>query len=251
VVAYFGWFRDSSLVAVTHVKVEGVTSSDRGRIVAALTRAARGMTTLDVQTDRLQAAVSNLPTVSSVSADPSFPHGLVIHVTERPPALVADEGSRRVPVAGDGTVLPGIQVKGHLPLVRVSSLPASGSLAGPALAEALVIGAAPPPLRPLIEGAGISKSYGVAITMRGGIQLRFGTAAKRQAKWSAGAAVLADPRLTQVTYVDLRVPSRPAAGGTQSPSPATAPVTASPAATTPASPPSPPLAASPPTSAAP
>ena len=53
--AYFGWFRDSSLVAVRDVKVEGVSSADRERIVAELTDAARGMTTLHVQTDQLAA----------------------------------------------------------------------------------------------------------------------------------------------------------------------------------------------------
>ena len=94
--AYFGWFRDSSLVAVRDVKVEGVSSADRERIVAALTDAARGMTTLHVQTDRLQSAVREFPTVASVSADPSFPHGLTIHVIERQPALIARAGDRQV-----------------------------------------------------------------------------------------------------------------------------------------------------------
>ena len=72
---YFGWFRDSSLVAVRDVKVEGVSSADHDRIVAALTDSARGMTTLHVQTDRLESAVRQFPTVASVSADTSFPHG--------------------------------------------------------------------------------------------------------------------------------------------------------------------------------
>src|SRR5204862_3790292 len=52
-IAYFGWFRDSSLVAVRDVKVDGVTGSDRARIVGALTDAAKGMTTLHVQAGRL------------------------------------------------------------------------------------------------------------------------------------------------------------------------------------------------------
>ena len=51
-VAYFGWLRDSSLVAVRDVEVEGVSRADHGRIAAALTDAARGMTTLHVQTDQ-------------------------------------------------------------------------------------------------------------------------------------------------------------------------------------------------------
>jgi len=231
-IAYFAWFRDSSLVAVRDVNVEGVQSSDRARVVTALTHAAQGMTTLHVQADRLQGAVRDLPTVASVSADPSFPHGLTIHVTERRPALVVIDGDRRVPVAADGSLLSGAQVDGQLPQLRVDSVPRSGRLSGEALAEALTVGATPAPLRPLIDGATVLSQYGVVVTMKGGIQLRFGGAANRKAKWGAAAAVLADPELTALTYVDVRVPQRPAVGGTSTPTPASTPVTPSETAVT-------------------
>jgi cell division protein FtsQ len=227
-IAYFAWFRDSSLVAVESVKVNGVQSSDRARIVTALTRAAHGMTTLHVQTDRLRSAVSDMPTVASVSADPSFPHGLTIRVTEHRPALVAVAGDRKVPVAADGSVLSGAKAAGPLPELRVDSLPEAGRLSGEALAEALTIGAAPAPLRPLIDGVAITSQYGVVVTVRGGIQLRFGSGGNRAAKWAAAAAVLADSGLTTpLTYIDLRVPQRPAVGGTSTPTPEAAPVTPS------------------------
>ena len=96
-IAYFAWFRDSSLVAVHDVKVEGVSSSDKSMIVKDLTHAARQMTTLHVQTDRLLGSVKGAPSVESVTADPSFPHGLTIHVTERPPVLVAVKGDQPGP----------------------------------------------------------------------------------------------------------------------------------------------------------
>jgi cell division protein FtsQ len=231
-IAYFAWFRDSSLVAVENVKVEGVQSSDRGKIVGALTQAAKQMTTLHVQTDRLESAVSDLPTVASVSADASFPHGLTIHVTERDPVLVATNGDQSVPVAADGYVLPGIKAPGSLPNLQVDSLPGSGKLSGTALAEALTIGAAPPELRPLIDNTTVTRDYGVLVTMRGGIQLRFGTGGNRAGKWAAAAAVLADPALNSLTYVDVRVPQRPAVGGSSDPTPPTTPVTASTTPTT-------------------
>jgi cell division protein FtsQ len=226
-IAYFAWFRDSSLVAVEQVKVEGVESKDRAQIVAALTREARGMTTLHVDTDRLRSAVSDLPTVATVSADSSFPHGLTIEVTERRPALVAIDGDRKVPVAADGSLLTGAKADGPLPELPVDSLPDTGRLGGEALAEALTIGAAPAPLRPLIDGVAASSQYGVAVTMQGGIELRFGSVGNREAKWGAAAAVLADPELTTLTYVDLRVPERPAVGGTSNPTPEATPVTPS------------------------
>jgi cell division protein FtsQ len=219
--AYYGWFRDSSLVAVRDVKVEGVGSLDRSRIVGALTDAARGMTTLHVQSDRLEEAVRSFPTVASVSAEPSFPSGLTIRVTEHRPALVATDGNRTVPVAANGALLPGLKVTANgLPELRVGTLPGAGRLSGEPLAEALAIGAAPAPLRSLIEGAALSGDYGVVLTMRGGIELRFGTDGDPRPKWQAVAAILADRSLTSVTYVDVRVPSRPAVGGTPDPSPA-------------------------------
>jgi cell division protein FtsQ len=226
-IAYFAWFRDSSLVAVRDVKVEGVTSSDRGQIVGALTHAAQGMTTLNVQTDRLESAVRGLPTVASLSADASFPHGLTIHVTERHPVLVASDGDRNVAVAADGSLLPGVKVAGRVPELSVNPLGDSGRLSGEPLAEALVIGTAPAPLRPLIDRATVSTDYGVVVTMRGGIELRFGTSHNGSAKWAAVAAILADPRLTSLTYIDVRIPQRPAVGGTSTPTPATTPVTPS------------------------
>jgi cell division septal protein FtsQ len=217
-VFYFGWFRDSPLVAVREVKVEGVTTADRSRIEGALTAAAKQMTTLHLDEARLQDAVAAFPSVASVSADPGFPSGLTIHVVERRPALFAQAAGRRIPVADDGTVLTGIDVPSDeakdLPELRVGQLPASGRLAGEDLEQALVLGAAPEPLRPLIEGVEWSPEEGVVVTMRGEIPIRFGTGGRAEAKWIAVAAILADPKLKAVSYLDVRVPERPAVGGT-------------------------------------
>ena len=75
-----------------------------------------------------------------------------------------------------------------------------------------MLGAAPAALRPLIEGVAIEGERGVEVTMRGGIPIRFGTAEDAEAKWAAAAAVLADPKTETLTYVDVRVPERPAGG---------------------------------------
>jgi cell division protein FtsQ len=214
-VAYFGWFRDSSFVAVDEVQVKGVTSDDRADIVAALTHAGKDMTTLHVRPDELEAAVARFPTVSGVTADASFPHGLTIDVSERPPTMIALAGDHRVAVAADGTLLPGVDTSNDaLPEVDVSEVPQSGALTGEALQEALVIGAAPPALRELIEHTSFEGDNGVRLAMKGEVELRFGDGDRAAQKWAAATAVLADPKLTALTYVDLRVPSRPALGGT-------------------------------------
>jgi cell division protein FtsQ len=211
---YFGWFRDSSLVAVKSVKIEGLGGGNASPAAAALTSAAQGMTTLDVDSARLGAVAAGFPEIASVSADPSFPNGMTIHVTERPPVLLARDGGRTVPVAADGTLLVGGRAPKvpKLPSLAVHPLPYGGRLSGDALQQALVVGAAPAPLRREVSGLSFTRASGVTATMHGGIELRFGTAGAARAKWAAAAAVLADRRLTTLAYVDVRVPERQAVG---------------------------------------
>jgi cell division protein FtsQ len=244
---YLGWLRNSSLVAVTDVKVTGVTSQDREQMVAALTEAGKGMTTLHVQGDELASVAGRFPTVAAIRTDTDFPHGLTIHVMERTPVLVARSGDRAVPVGADGELLSSLPADGlEVPTLIVDSLPAAGKLEGDALEQTLVVGAAPDPLRPLIDHVAISSQYGVVVTVRGGIALRFGPSSGAHAKWAAVAAVLADPKLTAASYFDVRVPERPAVGGAPPPSdvstlvppapatdPATTATTTAPATTTP------------------
>lgn len=221
---YFGWFRDSSLVEVRDVEVQGVSGADRERIVAELTDAARGMTTLHVDTDQLRDAVREFPGVASVKADASVPHGITIQVIEHQPTLIVRAGDREMPVAADGSLLPGAEVGDQrLAELRIDELPVSGRLSGDPLSEALAIGAAPAPLLPLIAGASVSEEYGVVVTLRGGIELRFGTRDRAHQKWAAIAAILADRELTGLSYIDVRVPGRPAVGGASTEDAAVAP----------------------------
>jgi cell division protein FtsQ len=212
---YFLYLRDSPLVAVSDVEVVGVRSGEPRRIIAEFDSAAREMTTLHVDRERLDRIAAAYPTIESVSADPNFPHGLRIEVTEHEPALIARSGGQVVAVAGDGTLLAGIQLPDDvdLPTLELEQPPEGERLEDAALEQALAVGAAPDPLRPLIEQVGYSKEFGVELVMRGGIPVRFGSGARAQEKWRAAAAVLADGKLETLTYVDVRVPERPAAGG--------------------------------------
>ncbi len=212
---YLFWLRDSSLVAIDNVDVVGVTSGDRGALIGELTDASESMTTLHVDRGRLESIAAAFPTVKSIHIDPNFPHGMRIEVTERPPVLMVDSGGQQLPVAGDGTVLNGVEVPEdeNLPVLEVAQPPEGAMLGGTELEQALVVGAAPEELRPLIEKIEESKEFGVELTLRGGIPVRFGTGAAAPAKWAAVAAVLADPKLDALSYVDVRVPERPAAGG--------------------------------------
>ena len=77
--------------------------------------------------------------------------------------------------------------------------------------ELLVLGAAPGPLAPLITRA-YSGPLGVTVVLANRLRAYFGDATRPHAKWLSLARVLADPSSSGATYVDLRVPERPAAG---------------------------------------
>jgi cell division protein FtsQ len=213
-VAYQLWLRDLGVVAVRDVEVVGASSADGEEIAAALTEAARGMTTLHVREDELRAAVREYPTVGSVSADPSFPNGLEIEVAERRPVAIIAMNGRDLPVAGDGTLLPGLSTSElELPALEVTVEPESATrLDGGPLEQARVLGAAPIELRPLIEESG-EDSEGIVLGLTGGIALRFGDARDAEAKWAAASRILADGDLAGLTYIDLRAPEHPAVGG--------------------------------------
>jgi cell division septal protein FtsQ len=211
---YMLWFRESSLVAVKSVKVEGTGSGAvEKRLNRALTEAGQGMTTLHVDQGALANAARPFTLVQSVSAQPSFPSGLTIHVTERRRVGLIGAGSSAVAVAGDGTILRGLPADHlHLPTLPLSSPPKGPRLSGPTLEQAKILGAAPPALLRHVDSSFNGQS-GVGVNLAGGVELRFGDAAQTAEKWQAAAVVLSDPKLGPLDYVDLSVPGRPAVGG--------------------------------------
>ena len=216
--AYMLWLRDSSLVAVREVSVTGVSSADSREVRAALTKAARRMTTLHVRDDELRAAAAAFPTVESVSADPRFPNGLSIEVREREPVGVLEANGRDLPVAADGTLLPGISTASlDLPAIEAARVdPSAKRASDDALDQARVLGAVPDPLRPLVGSASID-DRGVLVELSDGIVLVFGDGNEAAPKWAAAARILADHELGGLSYIDLRAPDRPAVGGASAP----------------------------------
>lgn len=123
-------------------------------------------------------------------------------------------GSEAVAVGPDGAILEWLPLSEELQLPRLplSEPPSKGRLAGPMLEQARVLGAAPAALRPYLESSYYGES-GVDIELRSGIELRFGDASRLAEKWRAAAAVLADPSIEALDYVNLHAPRRPTVGG--------------------------------------
>jgi cell division protein FtsQ len=186
-----------------------------------------------VDHERLERAVAAFPVVRSLEVSADFPHGLVIHVVEHHPAAIVEVGAQRLPVASDGTLLRGLPVEGRLPALDAKAGVRGERLAGrAALGAAHVAGTAPRALLGRLERVETRADDGIVVTMREGPELIFGDATRARAKWIAAARVLADPQAAGATYLDLRLPGRPAAGGL--PAETLAPV--APAGITPADP---------------
>jgi cell division protein FtsQ len=210
---YRFWFRDSSFVSVQHVTVTGLTTRDAPRIRTALTAAAQGMSTLDMQQAALDGAVAGFPVVKAVVARPSFPHTLKIHVIEEEPAAVLEVGGERLLLAPDGTVLRGVTTGHPLAVIRsAGSVPETTLTDRAPLAALHVAVAAPELLAGRITTIGHG-AEGIEVQMRDGPRLIFGDDSRPVAKWAAAAAVLADPSSKGASYVDVRLPGRPVAGG--------------------------------------
>ena len=195
--------RDSSVVRVERVTV----------VRAALTEAARGMTTLHVRVGALRDAVGSFPTVRDVRVDRELPHGLKVIIVGRPAVAALTVGDERLPVAADGTLLRGATVPNDVPSVRIAAPPAGPRLADPRASRALaLVAAAPRAMRAHVARAFFGRQ-GLEADIRRGPAIIVGDGARLRAKWIAAARVLGDPGARGASYVDVRVPERAVAGG--------------------------------------
>jgi cell division protein FtsQ len=208
------WVRDSALARVERVTVVGATSSEEGRIRAALESAALDMTTLHVRREALHDAVEPFASVAGLRVETSFPHELTIEVLERRPVAVLDVDGELTAVSGGGLVLAGVAADPRLPAITRRSLPPDGRVTDERTSGALAIAAsAPAELRVRGERIVDDGDRGLTVELRDGPPLIFGSGDDAEAKWAGATRVLADPNAAGATYLDLRVPGRVAAGG--------------------------------------
>jgi len=131
-------------------------------------------------------------------------------------AATIGEGEEAIGVAADGALVRWLPLPEEPPLPRLAldGPPKGGQVKGPALEQVHVLAAVPDELRPYAESSSYGEG-GVEVTLTTGIELFFGDDSKVARKWHAAVAVLADPEVTALDYVDLQAPNRPSFGGSE------------------------------------
>jgi cell division septal protein FtsQ len=131
----------------------------------------------------------------------------------RPVAQIG-EGKRVILVGAGGELLGASKTKNapKFPVLVMKKRPPTDRVRGHVLEEVRLIAATPKALRPYLAKASLGKT-GVDIALTSGIEIRFGDQSEALRKWKAAAAVLADPSVTLLSYVDVHSPTRPSVEG--------------------------------------
>jgi hypothetical protein len=160
----------------------------------------------------LRSAIEPFPAVEGVSTSTDFPDVLRIEVHERIPVAALVAGSERVAVAADGTLLRTTR-SAALPEIAAKAAPAGERVHGPAVERAIaVLAVASPALRARVQRIDVGE-HGITLPLRAGPEVYFGSSRRLHAKWAALAVVLADRSSRGASYIDVRLPERPVAGG--------------------------------------
>jgi hypothetical protein len=138
------------------------------------------------------------------------------HVQVPKLAAMIGEGEEAVGVAGTGAAVRWLPLPEDPPLPRLplDEVPKGGRVKGTALEQVRVLAAVPNDLRPYVESSYFGES-GVDVNLTTGIELRFGDASQAPRKWKAVAAILADPSVIALDYVNVIAPSRPTYYGSE------------------------------------
>ena len=210
----FLWVRQSGLVAIRQVQINGLYGPQASSIRAALVNEALTMTTLDVDAGKLESAISGNANVAGMRISTHFPHALTIDVVEHVPVATVSDGGTQIPVDQSGLLLRGrTAAAGTLPVVPLSYAPGGDTLVTAGSRAALAtLAAAPYRFLAEVANATWSSDHGVIVQLRDGPQAYFGSASDLTSKWTALVAVLADASSHGAQYIDVSDPSRPAAG---------------------------------------
>ena len=131
-------------------------------------------------------------------------------------AATIGEGEDAIGISSSGALVRWLPLPEDPPLPRLSldEPPKGGRVRGPALEQVRVLAVVPDAFRPYTESSFFGES-GVGVNLTTGIELLFGDATQARRKWRAVAAVLANPEITALDYVNVTAPQRPIYEGSE------------------------------------
>ncbi|HST69793.1 MAG TPA: hypothetical protein VLI94_09070 [Solirubrobacterales bacterium] len=131
-------------------------------------------------------------------------------------AATIGEGEEAIAVSGNGAMVRWLPLPDDppLPLLPLDEPPKGGRVRGPALEQVRILAAVPDALRPFVASSFFGED-GVGVNLTTGIELVFGDATQAGRKWRAVAAVLANPEITALDYVNVTAPNRPTFEGSE------------------------------------
>jgi cell division protein FtsQ len=206
-----GWFvANSPMFAIREVRVLGNVhlTAERVRMLAGVEL---GANVLRLQADRAEAGLEEHARIARASVSRDLPSTVVIRIDERRPAAWVRDPRGPVLVAADGTVLERIRRPDR-------SVPYAGrwpEVLGPggrvgSTASLQVATAFPPELRSRIRQIRLDRGR-VEVSLRGGVEVRYGPPVDLVAKHRALVSVLgwAGDRGVDPAVIDLRFPTSP------------------------------------------
>ena len=189
----------TSLVGVRHIEVSGVEITTREAVhdAAAVTL---GTSLLRLDTDAIAARVGALPPVAHVDVRRSFPHTLVITVTERTPAAVVPAPDGYAVLAADGVVYHHVAVPpAGVPVVQLA---APGPTDPATLAALRVVAALTPELRAVLAEIRAPAPTSISLALVDGRTIVWGDAEASDRKAAVATVLLAE----DATTIDVSVP---------------------------------------------
>ncbi len=177
---------------------------------------------ISLNTGAVARKVESLPFIASARVKKHWPDGVQIAVTERAPVVqMAGPGSSWSLLDGHGRTLqvvparvPGLVVYiVHTPTAGIPPAPVGKTLPAVAAPGLAVSRTLPPAFIGQVVSVTVAADGSISMTLASGINVLFGTAADRTAKYQDIASILAHGTLHATSVIDVTVPESPTVSG--------------------------------------
>jgi cell division protein FtsQ len=199
----------TSFFAADAIRVRGIQHLTKGEILRA-SALARGVNVFHLDAADVEARLEREPWVAEATLTKELPRTVVLTIRERVPVAVVNDGSVERLVADDGSLLD-IGAPSTLPRI-VAGDGATTSDPGAVRAAAGVVAAMRPDVRRQIAFVRLLAGGNLALELRSGVPVAYGSPADAASKAQALAALLRYAERTgeRYTSIDVSVPTAPA-----------------------------------------